>query len=112
MALALTLTNDTNGIQNHWSDTKRLHYLGTVVATGNYPALGDVLSFSNPLIKSNSPPIYVHMIGLVNAYKATFYPATGKIRFYLAGTELATGAYPVAITGDVFNFYGIFDKFI
>lgn len=114
MPLAFTLTKDNRGTSNHWSDTKRLHVVGTVVATGNYVnGTGDALNFlTEPLIKSNTNPLYVHMTGRINAYKATYNQATGLVKFYLAGTELASGAYPAAITGDVFNVYAIFPKFL
>lgn len=112
MSLTFTITNDQNGNSNHWSDTKRLHVVGTVVATGAYTTGGVALSFSNPLIKSNTNPLYVHMTGRINTYKFTYNPVTGKVLVYLSGAEIAAAAFPVAITGDVMNLYAIFPKFI
>jgi len=116
MPLALTITD-------HWSDGNRLHVTGTLTASGNYPANGEALPFNNPLIKSNSAPVWFTASGL-GGYNytvsglGTVLPSnpnpTTKLRALLSstGVELAAGAYPAGITNNPVNFYAIFPKFI
>ncbi len=113
MALTLTLTLDTNGNLSHWSDTKRLHLIGTIAATGSYTTNGVALSFANPLIKSNTPPIWTEIKPRANQYRFTYLPATGKVLVYdTSGAEISAAAFPAGILADVMDFYGIFVKFI
>ena len=117
MALAFTLV-DT------WDDGQRIHVAGTVVASGNYSTGGDTLDLSEfPLIAATRPPVQgtAWMSGLVG-YDYVFIPGSAmnnsKVKVFAQGAsagafpELAAGAYPGAITGDVITFYGIFKKLL
>ena len=113
----------TLSITDHWSDGKRLHVVGTLTASSNYPAGGEALPLNNPLIKAGSAPVFVTANGL-GGYDYTFsglgtvLPAnpnpTTKLRAVLSstGVELAAGAYPAGITNNPINIYMIFPKFI
>lgn len=115
MALTFTLL-DT------WDDGQRIHVAGTVAATGNYATGGDTVDLSQfPIVKSTQPPIQgtAWMDGLAG-YDYVFIPGSAlnanKVKIFQQGTgagafpELASGAYPTAITSDTITFYGIFKK--
>ena len=115
MALAFSLV-DT------WDDGKRIHVAGTVSASGNYTIGGDTLDLSQlPIIASTQPPIQgtAWMDGLAG-YDYVFAPGSAmnsnKVKIFQqasgagAFAELASGAYPAAITGDSITFYGMFKK--
>jgi hypothetical protein len=115
MALTFTLI-DT------WADSKRIHVTGTVAASGNYSTGGDTVDLSQfPVISSTQAPIQgtAWMDGLAG-YDYVFTPGaaqnSGKVKIFQQGSsagafpELASGAYPAAITGDTITFYGIFKK--
>ncbi len=115
MALTFTLV-DT------WDDGQRIHVSGTVAASGNYATGGDTLDLSQtPIIASAKPPIQgtPWMDGLAG-YDYVFTPgaalSNGKVKIFQQGAsagafpELASGAYPAAVTGDTITFYGIFKK--
>lgn len=107
-------------------DIKGLLVTGGLKFTGSYVTGGDTINFGllsidsfAKYIKSNSPP-YVCMItgqGVASGsnYTYQFIPGTtinnGKVKIYLAGTELSAGAYPAGITGDVVTFSSQFPKF-
>jgi hypothetical protein len=115
MALAFTRVDS-------WDDGQRIHVSGTVAASGNYSTGGDTLDLSqNPIVPSTRPPIVgtAWMDG-VAGYSYVFIPGAalnnGKVKIFQQGAgagafaELASGAYPAAITGDTITFYGIFKK--
>ena len=115
MALTFTLV-DT------WNDGKRVHVSGTVAASGNYSTGGDTLDLSQfPIVAATQPPIQgtAWMDGLAG-YDYVFIPGaamnSNKVKIFQQGAaagafpELASGAYPGAITGDTVTFYGIFKK--
>jgi hypothetical protein len=115
MALTFTLV-DT------WDDGKRVHVSGTVAASGSYITGGDALDHSQfPVIGSTQAPIQgtAWLDGLAG-YDYVFIPGaaqtSGKVKIFQQGSgaeafpELASGAYPAAITGDAITFYGIFKK--
>lgn len=117
MALTFTLV-DT------WDDGRRVHVSGTVSASGSYTTGGDTLDLSQfPLIAATQPPIQgtAWMDGLAG-YDYVFAPGSamnsGKVKIFEQGTsagafpELASGAYPGAITTDTVTFYGIFKKLL
>jgi len=108
MSLALTVTSQ-------WWDGKKIHVIGTVVASGSYATNGDTINFSGLGIKSSQSPLRVDLISL-NGYGLAFAPAsppaqaTGKMRVNTtSNTELAAGAYPAGVTGDTITFYAIFE---
>lgn len=109
MALAVTITD-------HWTDGKRIHVIGSIVASGNYVANGDTLNLASTEIKSASLPEFVMVKGVSGYtydYVAGTTQANGKLKSYSAyATELAAGAYPAGNTGDTIKFYAIFPKFI
>jgi hypothetical protein len=116
MALTFTLVDS-------WDDGKRIHVSGTVAASGNYSTGGDSpdLSSSSAAIESTQPPIQgsTCMDGLAG-YDYVVIPGAAlnnnKVKVFQQGAssgafpELASGAYPAAITGDTITFYGIFRK--
>lgn len=115
MALTFTLVDS-------WDDGKRIHVSGTVTASGNYSTGGDTLDLSQfPLIPSTQPPIQgtAWMDGLAG-YDYVMIPGSAlnnnKVKIFQQGPspgafpELASSAYPAAITGDTITFYGIFRK--
>lgn len=99
-----------------------LHVYGTIKATGNYPALGDVLNLSGfDQIKTDVPPTQIN----IKSQKATtnVFQYSGIPGATLAAcamqvltgaaaqsglTELSAGAYPAGVTGDVIAFEAIF----
>lgn len=115
MALTFTLV-DT------WDDGKRIHVTGTVAAAGSYVTGGDTLDLSQfPAIVSTQPPIQgTAWIDGLAGYDYVFAPGSamnnGKVKIFQQGSsagafpEIASGAYPAAITGDAISFYGIFKK--
>src|SRR6266404_3038272 len=108
--MALTMT-----IQHHWMDTKKIHVRATVIATGVYTTGGDVLTMKNSEIKSDSSPEFTLFQGL-SGYGYRYVPGTnrtnGKLKVFLAGTEIGAGAYPAAVLADIISFYGIFRMFL
>jgi hypothetical protein len=93
-----------------WDDGKRIHVSGTVAASGNYGTGGDTLDLSHfPVIGSTQAPIQgaTWLDGLAG-YNYVFSAGTalnnGKVKIFQQGTsagafpELASGAYPSAIT--------------
>ncbi|MGA8768236.1 MAG: hypothetical protein WB559_14550 [Candidatus Acidiferrales bacterium] len=117
MALTFTLV-DT------WDDGKRIHVAGTATASGNYATSGDTLDLSQfPLIAATQSPVQgtAGMDGLAG-YDYVFTPGAaltnGKVKIFQQGAsagafpELASGAYPSAITSDTITFYGIFKKLL
>ena len=113
MPLALKVTD-------HWSDQKRVHVIGTLTASGSYPTGGDTVPLTDPLIKSNTSPVWFqaqgqggyNYVGLPGALNST--PATAKLQAFAdaGGTEVPAGAYPAGITSNPIKFYAIFPKFI
>ena len=106
MSIALTVTD-------HWSDTKRIHVVGTLAFSGNYATGGVAVSFADIKIKSASPPVYVAVSGL-SKYLYLFNYATGKLKNIVpdTGVEVSAAAYPAGITGDTVTIYAIFPKFV
>ena len=110
-------------VVDHWEDAKRLHWVGTITASGNYTATtGDSIplaAFNNPSIKSGSSPVWASAQGLGGYnYVVTYVPgATGMaavLRIFVdsTGLELVSGAYPVGVSGNPINLYCIFPKHI
>jgi hypothetical protein len=105
-----------------WDDGKRIHVTGTVTASGSYATGGDTLDLSQfPVIGSTQASIQgtAWLDGLAG-YDYVFTPgaalSAGKVKIFQQGggagafPEMASGAYPAAITGDAITFYGIFKK--
>jgi len=105
---------------DHWDDGKRLHVVGTLTASGSYPASGDPIPLSDPLIKSGSAPIFAVAQGMggyryvvqVGAFGSTAQPrATLRVFLDTTGLELAAGAYPAPLIAAPASLYAIFPKF-
>jgi hypothetical protein len=79
--------------------------LGTLAFSGSYTTGGDTLDLSQqPLVPSTQVPIQATIQGQ-SGYNYVFIPGsalnTNKVKIYSSGqTELASGAYPAAITSD------------
>jgi hypothetical protein len=105
-------------VTDHWIDGKKVHVTGTLTASGNYPAGGDVIpfnTFNNPSIKTDKAPIWAEAVGLGGGdYFVSLGTtlANSKLRVITSSTglELAAGAYPVTVTGNPMNFYAIFPR--
>lgn len=117
MALAINITNQ-------WSDGQRLHVTGTLVFSGSYAAGGELATWTNAsdarqgfigLMTQNLPDV-MFIVGIAG-YVYMFVRSTQKIKIMTGAaaqaalTELANGAYPGGVTGDVVEFYGVFKKF-
>ncbi|MGH9727491.1 MAG: hypothetical protein ACRD33_00940 [Candidatus Acidiferrales bacterium] len=117
MALAFTLVDS-------WDDGRRVHVAGTIAASGNYATGGDTLDLGGIGtlgIPTTKPPVQgtAWMDGLAG-YDYVFSPGASisgnKVKVFQqasgagAFSELAAGAYPVAISGDTITFYGIFPR--
>jgi len=108
MSLAVTITKQ-------WFDGKKIHVVGSIVASSTYATGGDALSFANLGIKSSQAPFWVKFNSLAG-YGYTFSPnatptqSNGLMRVNTAAnTELGAGAYPGGITGDTIGFYALFE---
>jgi hypothetical protein len=112
----------TFALVDTWDDGKRIHVTGTITPSGSYTTGGDTLDLSQyPAVASTQAPIQgtAWLDGLAG-YNYVFAPGAatnnGKVKIFQQGSgagafpELASGAYPAAITGDVISFYGIFKK--
>ena len=112
----------TFALVDTWDDGNRIHVTGTVAASGNYSTGGDTLDLSqSTVIAATQAPIQgtAWMDGL-SGYDYVFIPGSalsnGKVKIFQQGSsagafpELASGAYPGAITSDTITFYGIFKK--
>jgi len=117
MALAFTLVD-------FWDDGKRIHVAGTISASGNYATGGDTLDLTelgSLGVPTTQPPIQgtAWMDGLAG-YDYVFSPGaainSSKVKIFeqasAAGAfaELASGAYPAAISADTITFYGVFPR--
>ncbi|HEV2287397.1 MAG TPA: hypothetical protein VGR81_00425 [Candidatus Acidoferrales bacterium] len=117
MALAFTLVD-------YWDDGKRIHVAGTISASGNYATGGDTLDLTeigSLGIPTTQPPIqgtawmdglagydYVFSSGTaINSNKVKMFEQAGSAGAF---AELASGAYPAAISADTITFYGIFPR--
>ena len=107
-----------------WDDGRRIHIAGTIAASGNYATGGDTLDLTSLEalgVPSTRSPIAgtAWMDGLAG-YDYVFAPGadinSGKVKIFQQGSaagafaELASGAYPAAITADTITFYGIFPR--
>ncbi len=116
MALSFTLTD-------FWDDSRRLHVIGSIAASGSYSTGGDTLDLSTAALQSLSPPIGGAVevegdAGFDYRWVSGTTLANGKVKIFQTGAalsgplaELAAGAYPAAITGDAIAFKAVFKKF-
>ena len=113
MALTLTVRQfdvDATG--------KQLYVAGIVTATGSYTTGGDTLDLSNQsFIPSAQLPKQVSLFTQTGqVFNYTFIVGSAlnnsKVKIYAAGgTELAAGAYPAGILGDIIAFSAVYPKF-
>lgn len=119
MALAVTF-------EDVWTDGRRLHAIGKVVASGNYVAGGEVLNIKGAAANSkgqrwmaNSHPNIVLIHGmsgfiyeydLVNRKLKVFTNSAGGVNGAL--TEHSAAAYVAGVTGDTIRFYAIGKKLV
>lgn len=82
--------------------------MGTLAFSGNYVAGGEVPSgFNKP--GTTKDPYEVHIVGQgTHDYK--YDRATGKIKVFLAGVEIAAAAYPAGVTGDTVRYEAEYPK--
>ena len=108
MSLVLTVTN-------HWSDTKRIHVVGTLAPSGNYVTNGDTITYTGEDIKSPSAPIWAECLipgGFIGVFTFTG-PGAGKLKIFnlATGAELAQTSYAGFGIASI-AVYAIFPKFI
>lgn len=109
--MALTPT-----LNERWHDTKRVHVVATVVASGNYITGGEALATTiKNLAKLKDNPFYVEIHG-ISGYIYAYVPATGLVKVFYADNnnaadgpliEIPAAAYPAGVTGDVIKLYAI-----
>lgn len=87
---------------------RSIRTMGTLVFSGNYVTGGEVAPFVKP--GTTKSPYDVKISGQgTHDYK--FDVATGKIKVFLAGVEIAAAAYPAAVTGDTVRYEAEYPKF-
>lgn len=108
MTIAVTVTNK-------WSDTKREHVIGTLVFSSTYAQGGQAITWVDPAIKSQRSVLRVEVDGK-NGYQYAYDRANLKILIYQQNgvlgplVEISNGAYPAGVTGDIVDFYAIFNQ--
>jgi len=105
----------TATIKEHWMVNTKINVIGTLVASGNYAAGGEVPAFSSAescKIKTGSAAVFEIVSG-ISKYMYRFNIANGKILVFdpATGLEIATAAYPAGVTGDTITFLAIYHKF-
>jgi hypothetical protein len=112
--MALTLTVNQFDVD---ATGKQVYVAGVIAATGSYTTGGDTLDLSNQsFIPSAQLPKQVSIFtqtGQVFNYAFIRGAAlnNGKVKIYAAGgSELAAGAYPAGITGDIIAFSAVYPK--
>lgn len=104
MAVALT-QNDK------WHDSKRVHYIGTLVFSGSYPAGGEALNLATAL-STPSAPLSVQILGQAG-YVYQWDRTNNKVMVRQSAAaanplgELPAAGYPGGVTGDVVRLYAI-----
>lgn len=117
MALAFTLVDS-------WDDGRPIHVAGAIAASGNYAIGGDTLDLtaleSLGVPTTKSPIVGTAWMDGLAGYDYMFAVGaginSGRVKIFQQGSaagafaELASGAYPAAITADSITFYGIFPR--
>jgi hypothetical protein len=117
MALAVTF-------RDVWTDGRRLHAIGTIVASGNYVSAGDALDIKaaagnakGQRWMANSDPDLVIVTGKAG-YMYEYDRVAKKLKVRQEGAaaapavELAAAAYPAGVTGDTIDFYAVGKKLV
>jgi len=111
--MALTLTVHQFDVD---STGKQVYVAGVVTASGNYTTGGDTLDLSTQsFIPSAQLPKQAALFTQTGqVYNYAFIQGAAlnscKVRIYSAGTEIAAGAYPTAITSDIIAFSAVYPK--
>ena len=97
---------------SRWFDGQRLHQVGTITLSGNYPTPnGDTLSFADGDVKSSRIPDWVE-IHSVSGYDFAYEPGTdisdGAMFVFLGGAEHAGLPYTAQVLGDPIRYHAIF----
>ena len=96
---------------DRWHDSKRVHYIGTVVFTGNYATGGEAFNLASTL-NIPSPPSQVVVMGQAG-YVYQWDRTNNKIMVRQAAAagnplaEIAAAAYPAGVLADVVRLYAI-----
>lgn len=91
--LPTTPTSGPHSIGDLWA------FFGTLTFSGSYATGGDTLTL--PAFSPGIGNIVLVMVDDSAGYSITYQTGSGRVQVYsAAGTELAAGAYPAAITGD------------
>lgn len=108
-----------------WSDGKRVHVVGTLLAAGNYVTNGIALdlpvALSSQVPGISAQPVHVQVQGIAG-YFYEYDKANKKVLIRqqtdpaAAGganipfVQLAAAALPAGVTGDTISFYAIFKQ--
>jgi len=110
----------TVAVKQTWSDGKMLHVIGTITiqaSPGTYPTGGFTLNLNDPLIKAQRTPVVCYITpqalqGAQALYEYTYVPGSnntnGKLKIFTAGAEVAAGATPAGVSGDIILFEALF----
>lgn len=102
MAIVATLVKQ-------WWDGKKLWAEYTLAFSGNYTSGGDTVNLQGTGLQSSGSPttVDIHSTSGTAAQAPNLYQwvpgttqANGLVRAFTGITEVSTGAYPAAITGD------------
>lgn len=97
--------------RKRWFDGQRFHSVGTITPSGSYVTGGDVLSFTDPNIKSSRIPeeVVIHGIaGFGYSYDPQTDQSDGLMLAHDGTTELAAAAYPAGVLADTISYHAIF----
>ena len=104
--MAVTLTQN-----DKWHDTKRVHYIGTLVFSGSYAAGGEALNLALALGVPSAP---LNVIIQGQAGYIYQWDRTNNKVMVRQGTataiplgEIPTAAYPAGVTSDVVRLYAL-----
>jgi len=104
----MAITISLSPINVDSSASNFIYAVATLAFTGNYPALGDTLDFTQVADKIPSDTIVQVFAESQNGNSGYYIPVQGsalnnwKLRAYLGGgTEVTAGAYPASVTTDI-----------
>ncbi len=116
--MAITVNLPANNVDS--TANNFINVSGTLTFSGSYATGGDTLDFTPvmSLIPTSQAPIQIFaqsQNGSFNAYVPVQGSSFNNWKLKIAapgGTEIAAGAYPASVTGDIVTWQGIFRKFL
>lgn len=104
--MAATLTQN-----DRWHDSKRVHYIGTIVFSGSYATGGEAINLASVMNIPN-PPLQVTVLGQAG-YIYQWDRTNNKLMVRQSAAaanplgELPAAAYPAGVTSDIVRIYAI-----